>query len=719
MSLLEQMKSWAATSRARKDDEENKSQKMMQQQKDATDAAAASKRVAPPKSQPTSKEAEKARKEAAEKPTSKEAEKARKEADAAAKKANAAAKKAKAAAIRFAKGRATKKDHKEAAEKQAAERRAAEQRAAEKPESKKKGKRKANTAETPSAKAAKPEHEAAAEESNDRTTTAPTTRKRPFSESCALYRASRAQKKEVLPTDCAGSEDNVDATPAKSQRKDGLDASTPDKVDGARTKSGKGTGHTKQEMIPAPLPAAPEVTAAPAKEMTPAPLPAADQGKGKGKEKGTLPATPATFPATPASLPAIPVTIPPTPVTIPPTPDATAAPATLQAETASLQQSATLPGESSPGVQEGARGRLMDATMSTNEKNAKWAKFIRTLMPSAERSEKTEKACPELAQKMVSLADKKHWYYIWLEEGCKWSKVMATESFRRTVREVDSVVVDWMTLNQLEDWYKDPELAKSHKEVMERKPVYVGWKPHPDQPTIAKATQYAITISSAKKKEIERLKAQQVTWQGELDPEGAARLSSMLAGDLSASPQSSSSTLGVSAVPVEGVPALPAQAAPQTSSPDDAFAREVQAAKAAAAERQRLKEEKDRAKQEKQRAEKDAKEKAKVDFANSNAGKAKKAGDELGKELEKNQKAQGDVVTCTMNKAMKSEWAACFAKHARELKKHLKHLQQVEATNADDGEERVIEPARRIAELFKRDLKGFQALVRAQARAPV
>ena len=248
---------------------------------------------------------------------------------------------------------------------------------------------------------------------------------------------------------------------------------------------------------------------------------------------------------------------------------------------------------------------------------------------------------------------------------------------------------------------------------MERKPVYVGWKPHPDQPTIAKATQYAITISSAKKKEIERLKAQQITWQGELDPEGASRLSSMLAGNLSDSPtQSSSSTLGVS---TQGAPA---QGVPQTASPDDAFAREVAAAKAAAEERKRLKEAKDAEKEAKRKAEKEAKETAKANFANSNAGKAKKASDELGKELEKNLKASGDVVTSTLSKPMKSEWAATFAKHARDLKKHLKHLEKVEQTNADDGEA-VIEQARRMAELLKRDLKGFLALTRAQARAPV
>ena len=81
-------------------------------------------------------------------------------------------------------------------------------------------------------------------------------------------------------------------------------------------------------------------------------------------------------------------------------------------------------------------------------------------------------------------------------------------------------------------------------------------------------------------------------------------------------------------------------------------------------------------------------------------------------------KASTDVTTSVLSKAMKSEWAATFVKHAKDLKKHLKHLERVEVSNADDGEA-VIEQARKMAELFKRDLKGFLALTRAQARAPV
>jgi hypothetical protein len=352
--------------------------------------------------------------------------------------------------------------------------------------------------------------------------------------------------------------------------------------------------------------------------------------------------------------------------------------------------------------------------MTAADKKSKWAQFMRTFNTATARPDKTEKVPRDLAQKMLTIAEKKHWYYIWLEEG-SWSKVVATETFRKTVREVDSSVVDWLTEKQLEDFYKDPELAKAHKEVMQQKAIYVGWKPHPDLPNLAKATQFAITISSAKRKEVERLKANTVTWQGEIDPEGASRLSSMLAGDLSESP--------AQAVPAQGVP-VPSAAQPfaQTATtpavPDDEFAREVAAAKAAAEEKRRLKEGKEAAKVAKRNAEKQAKETDKLNFQNSNAGKAKKASDELQKELEKNVRASTDVTTSVLSKAMKSEWAATFVKHAKDLKKHLKHLERVEASNADDGEA-VIEQARKMAELFKRDLKGFLALTRAQARAPV
>ena len=536
--------------------------------------------------------------------------------------------------------------------------------------------------------AAKPKAKAAKAKGKGAKAKAAAAKPRAISEGCALYKASRARtdKKEVVPTDGTGSEDNttrVDATPttpAKVQRNDGLDAITPDKVDGGLARPlrrGKGMGHpTKKEMNPASFPAA-EATSALA----------------------TPPATQAPpQPAIASSQTAL------RPAAQEPAPDVTA----------TLGESATLPGKSCPGVEAGDRGKALEAAMTAADRKSKWAQFMRTFNTATARPDKTEKVPRDLAQKMLTIAEKKHWYYIWLEEG-SWSKVVATETFRKTVREIDSSVVDWLTEKQLEDFYKDPELAKAHKEVMQQKAIYVGWKPHPDLPNLAKATQFAITISSAKRKEVERLKANTVTWQGEIDPEGASRLSSMLAGDLSESL--------AQGVPAHGVPvpsaAQPfAQAATTLAVPDDEFAREVAAAKAAAEEKRRLKEGKEAAKVAKRNAEKQAKETDKLNFQNSNAGKAKKASDELQKELEKNVRASTDVTTSVLSKAMKSEWAATFVKHAKDLKKHLKHLERVEASNADDGEA-VIEQARKMAELFKRDLKGFLALTRAQARAPV
>ena len=595
-----------------------------------------------------------------------------------------AAKKAKAVAKK-AKGKGTKAKRAAAKAKAAAKGQGTRAKAAaEKLEDRSQGK---GTRAKAKPAAEKPKAKAAAEKLEDRTTTAKT-RLRPFSESCKLYKASRARtdKKEVVPTDGTGSEDNttrVDATPttpAKVQRNDGLDAITPDKVDGGLARPlrrGKGMGHpTKKEMNPASFPAA-EATSALA----------------------TPPATQAPpQPAIASSQTAL------RPAAQEPAPDVTA----------TLGESATLPGKSCPGVEAGDRGKALEAAMTAADKKSKWAQFIRTFNTATARPDKTEKVPPDLAQKMLTIAEKKHWYYIWLEEG-SWSKVVATETFRKTVREVDTSVVDWLTEKQLEDFYKDPELAKAHKEVMQQKAIYVGWKPHPDLPNLAKATQFAITISSAKRKEVERLKANTVTWQGEIDPEGASRLSSMLAGDLSESL--------AQGVPAHGVPvpsaAQPfAQAATTLAVPDDEFAREVAAAKAAAEEKRRLKEGKEAAKVAKRNAEKQAKETDKLNFQNSNAGKAKKASDELQKELEKNVRASTDVTTSVLSKAMKSEWAATFVKHAKDLKKHLKHLERVEASNADDGEA-VIEQARKMAELFKRDLKGFLALTRAQARAPV
>ena len=75
-----------------------------------------------------------------------------------------------------------------------------------------------------------------------------------------------------------------------------------------------------------------------------------------------------------------------------------------------------------------------------------------------------------------------------------------------------------------------------------------------------------------------------------------------------------------------------------------------------------MKEGEEAAKVAKRNAENEAKETQKLNFQNSNAGKAKKASDELQKELEKNVRASTDVTTSVLSKAMKSEWAATFCK---------------------------------------------------------
>ena len=87
--------------------------------------------------------------------------------------------------------------------------------------------------------------------------------------------------------------------------------------------------------------------------------------------------------------------------------------------------------------------------------------------------------------------------------------MIGTEIFRKTTRDIDTVITDWLTLPQLEEWYKDPETARAHKAEMEVKPLHVVWRPHSDLPNHIKATLYSVTTSSAKRKEVERLLGKQ------------------------------------------------------------------------------------------------------------------------------------------------------------------------------------------------------------------
>ena len=100
--------------------------------------------------------------------------------------------------------------------------------------------------------------------------------------------------------------------------------------------------------------------------------------------------------------------------------------------------------------------------------------------------------------------------------------------------------------------------------------------------------QYSVTTSSAKRKEVERCKYKSVTWQADMNAEGASRLSEQMcpahASDSLSEPQSGGTMRPAHASATPGAAAV---------TDEDEFARELKAAKSASEENKWLKAEKD------------------------------------------------------------------------------------------------------------------------------
>lgn len=105
---------------------------------------------------------------------------------------------------------------------------------------------------------------------------------------------------------------------------------------------------------------------------------------------------------------------------------------------------------------------MMIAAMDPKERKARWAEYMRTLVPRAEGTRGpvgNEKVPEELSHKLMSPSEKKLWYPIWIENYRKWANVKLTETFLQTTRETETGLQAWMTRSQLVDLHKDEEIA--------------------------------------------------------------------------------------------------------------------------------------------------------------------------------------------------------------------------------------------------------------------
>ena len=120
------------------------------------------------------------------------------------------------------------------------------------------------------------------------------------------------------------------------------------------------------------------------------------------------------------------------------------------------------------------------------------------------------------------------------------------------------------------------------KEVKEQTQNPRHWRPHPEVPHLAKATQYWSLVKQGLKKELERIKSQRVDWTADVDADTGRKLSSQMAADMGTNVLSE----GVAAAPQAVVPAAPQPEAAQD--PALIAAQEtLRAQQAAAAEKER------------------------------------------------------------------------------------------------------------------------------------
>ena len=68
--------------------------------------------------------------------------------------------------------------------------------------------------------------------------------------------------------------------------------------------------------------------------------------------------------------------------------------------------------------------------------------------------------CPEdIALKMVSKDSQDYWFKVWLDSGCSWATVQASETFTEKDERETSKVEAWLTQGMLQDLYTSEAVA--------------------------------------------------------------------------------------------------------------------------------------------------------------------------------------------------------------------------------------------------------------------
>ena len=130
-----------------------------------------------------------------------------------------------------------------------------------------------------------------------------------------------------------------------------------------------------------------------------------------------------------------------------------------------------------------------------------WAKFCRSLEPSAGSRRVRGETCPEeLALRMVSANDKQSWYQQWLDAGQSWGKVVLLEEHNKGTNEVDGKKWCDLAKSQIEELLFI-QICRHRRSAGRAETKKGMWKPHPELPDMKAAILDTCLVETLKLKE--------------------------------------------------------------------------------------------------------------------------------------------------------------------------------------------------------------------------
>ena len=158
--------------------------------------------------------------------------------------------------------------------------------------------------------------------------------------------------------------------------------------------------------------------------------------------------------------------------------------------------------------------------------------------------------------KMVTLADQKRYFHVWLECKGSWGQVLIKESITNRDTQATSNTTAWLTDRQIVELYHSEEVGMCIVNVKAKDRKL--WRFHPDAPDCMAAKQYLVTVDDSKKHELANIVQRGIELQGVADGDGARHLVEQMQqeaqdvrGQVSCIPPAAASTEGTPAPNVD------------------------------------------------------------------------------------------------------------------------------------------------------------------------